>query len=189
MHRQDLHIHTTWSYGDSAVVAEQTVGLIAGIRHADIIGISDHFEFLAGGEFEGYAAEVRRAGFCLGTEVNGHSWVEAAAQLPFDYFIFHCYDYDEDYRATERLLATGRPVIIAHPNALNTNLDRVPPQCLIEINNRYVWRCDWRAFYGPHVGRFGFVLSSDAHQPNWLNQNVARYVAQELGIRERIVFS
>lgn len=79
MHRQDLHIHTIWSSGDSAVVKEQTVDLIARIRYAEIIGISDHFEFLADGEFEGYAAEVRRAGFRLGTEVNGHPWVEAAA--------------------------------------------------------------------------------------------------------------
>jgi hypothetical protein len=79
-------------------------------------------------------------------------------------------------------------VIVAHPNALNTNLDRVPPECLVEINNRYIWRCDWRSYYGPFVDRFEFVMSSDAHQPNWLNQTVARYVATQLGVREKLLF-
>ena len=86
------------------------------------------------------------------------------------------------------MLATGRPVIIAHPNALQTNLDLIPGDCLVEINNRYVWRCDWRAFYGPHRQRFGFVIGSDAHQPNWLGQAVARHAAAELGIVERVLF-
>jgi hypothetical protein len=71
---------------------------------------------------------------------------------------------------------------------LDTNLDRVPPQCLVEINNRYVWRCDWGRFYGPYVSRFEFVISSDAHQPNWINQTVARHVAERLGVRERLLF-
>lgn len=69
-----------------------------------------------------------------------------------------------------------------------TDLTRVPPECLVEINNRYIWRTDWRAFYGPFVDRFDFVLSSDAHQPNWLSQSVARHAAAELGVRERLLF-
>ena len=73
--------------------------------------------------------------------------------------------------------------------ALDTNLERVPPACLIEINNRYIWRCDWRRWYAPYRDRFRFVISSDAHQPNWLNQTVARYVAAELGIRETLLFA
>jgi hypothetical protein len=32
------------------------------------------------------------------------------------------------------------------------------------------------------------VISSDAHQPNWLNQTVARHVAAELGVREKLLF-
>jgi hypothetical protein len=41
---QDLHIHSTWSDTDSAVVPEQTIALIAAVGHARIRGISDHFE-------------------------------------------------------------------------------------------------------------------------------------------------
>jgi hypothetical protein len=36
--------------------------------------------------------------------------------------------------------------------------------------------------------RFEFVVSSDAHQPNWINQTVARHVAARLGVRERLLF-
>ena len=185
---QDLHIHTTWSTGDSSVVAQQTVAFVAQLHHARVMGISDHFEYLADGQFDGYAREVRNAGLRLGIEVNGHEWVSAAVQVPIDYFIFHCYDRAADYRALETMLATGKPVVVAHPNALDTRLERVPPECLVEINNRYVWRCDWKQFYGPFVRRFEFVLSSDAHQPNWLDQTVARFVARELGIREKLLF-
>lgn len=185
---QDLHIHTVWSFDDGAVVPEQTIDLIVALGHARVIGISDHFEMIGPEAFADYAAAVRAAGLKVGTEVNGHEWVAAALDVECDYRIFHCYDRDADYRALERLLESGRPVIVAHPNALRTNLDRVPPECLVEINNRYVWRCDWRAYYGPHAGRFRFVLSSDAHQPNWLNQTVARHVAADLGIAETLLF-
>jgi len=41
---------------------------------------------------------------------------------------------------------------------------------------------------GPFTKRFRFVISSDAHQPHWLNQNVARYVAAELGVSETVLF-
>ncbi|NEV64151.1 hypothetical protein [Thiorhodococcus minor] len=184
---QDLHIHSTWSSDDSAIVPEQTIELIAAVRHAEVVGISDHFEHLHQC-FDDYAAAVRGAGLRLGTEVNGHEWVDAALEHSCDYRIFHCYDRDADYAALEPLLASGRPVIVAHPNALNTDLSRVPPECHVEINNRYVWRCDWRRFYGPHRDRFRFVISSDAHQPNWLGQGVARYVADVLGIREHLLF-
>jgi histidinol phosphatase-like PHP family hydrolase len=186
---QDLHIHTTWSTGDSAVVAEQTVALVARIAHAGVLGISDHLEFLADGAWEAYEREVRGAGLRVGMEVNGGDWVDAALAVGTnDYFIAHCFDRDADYRALERLLDTGKPVIVAHPNALGTDLGRVPPGCLVEINNRYVWRSDWLAFYGPHRKRFRFVFSSDAHQPNWLSQTVARFVGRELGIAETLVF-
>ena len=47
MLKKDLHIHTTWSVGDDAVVPEQTVELVARAGHAAIASISDHFEFLA----------------------------------------------------------------------------------------------------------------------------------------------
>ena len=87
------------------------------------------------------------------------------------------------------LLSTGKPTIIAHPNALETNLDRVPKEAIIEINNRYIWRCDWRQEYQRYVDRFKFVINSDAHQPHWLNQNIARFVANELGIKEHLLFN
>ena len=184
---QDLHIHTIWSDSDSSVVPEQTTELIAEIGHARICGISDHFEMIADC-FDDYRAEVAAHGLLIGTEVNGHEWVPSALDADCDYRIFHCYDRDADYRALEQLLADERPVIIAHPNALDTDLERVPPECLVEINNRYVWRCDWAAFYGPYRERFRFVISSDAHQPNWLNQTVARHVAAALQIEETLLF-
>lgn len=185
---QDLHIHTIWSRGDSAVVAEQSVELVAQVRHARIVGISDHLEYLVDGRIDAYADAVRQAGLRVGTEVNGHTWVAAAREAPVEYYVVHCYDTDADYAALERLLDTGKPVIIAHPDALGTRLERVPPACLVEINNRYIWRGNWRAYYAPHTHRFRFVLSSDAHQPNWLNQTIARYVADRLGIEESLVF-
>jgi len=185
---QDLHVHSTWSDGDGAIVAEQTIGLIAEIRHARILGISDHFELVGEDRFEEYAREVRSAGLKVGMEIDGHPWVSAAMAADADYRIFHCYDRDADYKALDRLLETDQPLIVAHPNALGTDLDRVPPECLIELNNRYVWRCDWRSYYGPFVRRFQFVIGSDAHQPNWLNQTVARHVAAELGVREKLLF-
>jgi hypothetical protein len=184
---QDLHIHTTFSRLDSAVVPEQTVALVAAVRHADVVGISDHLESI-GEIFDTYADEVRAHGLRVGTEVNGAEWVRLAAQLRAEYYVYHCRDRSEDYRGAEKLLATGRPVIVAHPLVLHTNLERVPPQCLIEINNRYVWRDSWLEGLGPYVRRFGFILGSDAHQPHWLNQNVARYVARELGVRETLLF-
>ena len=44
---QDLHIHTVFSDQDSSVVPEQTPELVARIAHAQVIGISDHFEHFA----------------------------------------------------------------------------------------------------------------------------------------------
>jgi hypothetical protein len=185
---QDLHVHTTWSYADGAVVREQTIELVAQVHHARVLGISDHFEHLVDMDVDAYADTVRRAGLWVGTEVNGADWIGAALDAPVDYYIVHCYDTDADYVGLERLLATDRPVIVAHPHALGTQLARVPTACRIEVNNRYIWRGDWRAYYSPHVTRFRFVLSSDAHQPNWLNQTLARYVADQLGIEETLVF-
>jgi histidinol phosphatase-like PHP family hydrolase len=184
---QDLHIHTTWSAADSAVVAEQTIELVAATEHAEVVGISDHFEHIAD-RFDDYRKAVEAAGLLVGTEIDGHLSVPAALEHPCDYRIFHCYDQDADYRALETLLADGSPVIVAHPNALDTDLDRVPQECLIELNNRYVWRCDWMAFYGPFRNRFRFVLGSDAHQPNWLGQSMARLAARDLGVEETRLF-
>jgi histidinol phosphatase-like PHP family hydrolase len=184
---QDLHVHTVFSRGDGAVVPEQTVELVAGIRHARVLGISDHLEYV-GDDFAVYARTVRAHRLKLGLEVNGAEWVAAAAALPVDYYIYHCRDRAEDYRGAERLAATGRPAIIAHPQALQTDLERVSPACLIEINNRYAWREQgWRAL-APYVERFRFVIGSDAHQPHWLNQTAARFIARELGVRETLLF-
>lgn len=187
---QDLHIHTTFSRGDGAVVPEQTVSLVASVGHARIVGISDHIEHITGERFQQYEQQVRAHGLVVGVEVNGHRWVEAAQALAVEYFIYHCYDNEADYRGAEQLLRTDKPVIIAHPHALGTDLNKVPLGCLVEINNRYVWRSDWRRdFTDDIVRRFRFVISSDAHQPHWLNQNVARMVAAELGIEEALLFA
>lgn len=188
MLEQDLHIHTVFSSGDSAIVASQKIELIASVKHARIIGISDHFDYLAGHKFEQYSTEVRGFGLKLGTEVDGANWVDEAVKYPFEYFIYHCYDHPRDYKGAEKLLATGKPVIIAHPQALDTDLRKISPECYVEINNRYVWRFDWRSYYMPFVRQFRFVLGSDAHQPNWLTHSVAEYVARELGVSNTLIF-
>jgi histidinol phosphatase-like PHP family hydrolase len=184
---QDLHIHTTFSRDDGAVVPQQTVELVAAVGHARTAGISDHLESILD-VFPVYEAAVHAAGLLVGTEVNGADWTRQAEAVDARYYLYHCRDRHEDYRGAERLLATGKPVIIAHPLVLETDLRKVPPECLVEINNRYIWRSNWnelRAF----TGTFRFVIDSDAHQPHWLNQNVARYVARELGIRETLLFA
>jgi histidinol phosphatase-like PHP family hydrolase len=183
---QDLHIHTTFSRHDGAVAPEQTVELVAEVAHAQIVGISDHLESIVE-DFEGYGETVRSYGLLVGTEVNGADWVAEAEAVDAKYYVYHCRDREGDYRGAERLLATGKPLIIAHPLILETDLRRVPAECLIEINNRYVWRSDWETLR-PFTTSFSFVINSDAHQPHWLNQNVARYVARELGITETLLF-
>lgn len=184
---QDLHLHTTFSSGDSAVVPQQTLALIASVRHASVVGVSDHLESLID-DFAAYESEVRGHGMRLGVEVNGAEWAARAAELRVDYFVYHCRDRSEDYAGARLLLETGRPLIVAHPQILETNPDLLPDGCLIEINNRYVWQRDGEALFLRCVGRFEFVISSDAHQPHWLNQNAARAVAGRLGIRERLLF-
>lgn len=184
---QDLHIHTTFSRDDGAVVPQQTVELVAAVGHARIVGISDHLESIVE-DFSLYAAAVLSCGLRVGTEVNGAEWVEEAAAVEAEYYIYHCRDRGEDYRGAERLLATGKPVIIAHPLVLDTDLRRVAPQCLIEINNRYSWQDDWYGGYRSFTDQFSFVIGSDAHQPHWLNQNLARHLARQLGIRETLLF-
>ena len=184
---QDLHVHTVFSRHDGSVVPEQTVELVARIAHARVLGISDHLEYV-GDAFEEYARTVRAHRLRLGLEVNGAEWVGAALALPVDYYLYHCRDRAEDYRGAENLADSGKPVIIAHPNALQTDLSRVSPSCLVEINNRYAWRDQgWKAL-AAHVGRFRFVIGSDAHQPHWLNQTAARFIARELGVRETLLF-
>jgi histidinol phosphatase-like PHP family hydrolase len=185
---QDLHVHTTFSHGDGAVVPEQTVALVAQVRHARVQGISDHLEFVHGKSFEAYSTTIRRHGLHVGVEVNGGAWVPAALEIDVDYYIVHCFDTDEDYEGVERLVETAKPVILAHPLFIGTDFDRVPSECLVELNNRYVWRSDWRAGLRDYLDRFRFVIGSDAHQPHWLNQNVARRVAAALGVKETILF-
>lgn len=109
-------------------------------------------------------------------------------QYPFDYYIYHCYNTDLDYRGAEKLLESGKPVVIAHPQALDTDLKRVSPLALIEINNRYVFRYNWQQYYTPFLKQFRFILGSDAHQPHWLNHVVASFVAKELGVENTIIF-
>ena len=184
---QDLHIHTIYSSMDSAVVEEQTPELIARISHARVMGVSDHFEHFSH-RYELYKQDLKKWGFHVGTEVDGSDYVEEAIQLDFEYYIYHCRNHRKEYQAIDKLLATGRPVIIPHPMILDTDLSKVPQECYVEINNRYVWRDDWKRKIGPHTHRFHFVIGSDAHQPLWLNQNVARYVARELCIEETLLF-
>ncbi|MFP4619931.1 MAG: PHP domain-containing protein [Bacteroidales bacterium] len=184
---QDLHIHTTFSHLDSAVAEAQTPEFIARIDHAKIRGISDHFEHFYE-RFEEYYITLKQYGFYVGTEVDGSEYTWKAANLDFEYYIYHCRNHPVEYRGIETLLETGKPVIIAHPMVLDTDLNRVPPECYIEINNRYVWQNDWKKRLAPFTGRFRFVIGSDAHQPNWLNQNVARYVAGKLNIQETCLF-
>ena len=188
MLQQDLHIHTTYSTHDSAVVPEQTVALVAAVQHAGIVGISDHLDSLVDGDFETYEREIRQAGLKVGVEVDGHAWAGEALNYNVDYHIFHCRDQAADYRSLDTLLSSNKPVIVAHPNMLGTKLNRVPGECLVEINNRYVWRTDWKQYYTPFKDHFKFVIGSDAHQPHWLNHTVARYAAEQLGIPEYIVF-
>jgi hypothetical protein len=184
---QDLHLHTTFSSGDNSVVPEQTLDLVASVRHARVMGCSDHLDGIID-NFEEYARAVRAHGMHLGTEVGGAEWVSKALELPVEYYVYHCCDKEEDYRGAEMLAATGKPLIIAHPQLFMPDLSRLPKGCLIEINNRYSWQRDGEELFKACIGRFEFVISSDAHQPHWLNQNVARAVAERLGIRERLLF-
>jgi histidinol phosphatase-like PHP family hydrolase len=187
---QDLHVHTTFSSGDDSVAPEQTLGLLARLRHADVLGISDHLDFVAGEAFGGYRDAVRAEGLGLGVEVDGARWLDAALEVEgeLDYYVVHCRDRSADYAALERLVQTGLPVILAHPLLFGTRPERVAPGCLVEVNNRYVWRNDWRRLYPPWQERFRFVIGSDAHQPSAIGQLVARMVAGELGIRETVLF-
>jgi hypothetical protein len=106
-----------------------------------------------------------------------------------EYYIYHCYDRNDSYQGAERLLETGKPVIIAHPLIMNTDLNRVPTGCIIEISNRYVWRSNWPKRFSGFTDRFQFVISSDAHQPLMLNQTYARFVSQAMGVDETLVFA
>jgi histidinol phosphatase-like PHP family hydrolase len=187
LYPQDLHVHSTYSRHDSAVVPEQTLERIASIGHARVLGISDHLESILE-IFDLYSRSVRSFDFRLGAEVNGAEWVAEAEALPLEYYIYHCRNRGRDYSGAARLLATGKPLIIAHPTMLGTDLKKVPPACLIEINNRYVWRPGGLEGLRPFRERFRFVIGSDAHQPHWLNQNVARAVAVELGVEEALLF-
>lgn len=186
---QDLHIHTVFSIGDSVVSEEQTLDLIYKIKHAKIIGISDHFEYIGIDKYEEYKKGVLEYNFKLGTEVGGKEFVKEAAMLDFDYYLYHCYDSNNDYKGIETLLNTGKPVIISHPEMSDTQLSKIPPECYLEINNRYISKYDWYNYYKDFKNKFSFIISSDAHQPHWLNQNAARYVADQLGIKETILFS
>jgi hypothetical protein len=186
---QDLHIHTIYSKNDPAVVPQQTMQLISDVKHARIIGISDHLEHMDLDMFEEYKNEARSFGFRVGTEVDGPDSVDFAIEADPDYYIYHCYDTNRSYTGVYRLLDTEKPVIIAHPLIMNTNLEKLPSECFIEISNRYVWKSNWQNGFMPYRNRFRFVFSSDAHQPLMLNQTIARYVGRQLGIVESFVFS
>jgi histidinol phosphatase-like PHP family hydrolase len=188
LYAQDLHIHTIFSAGDSAVSKEQTVELVAKVNHAKIIGISDHFEYIWMDNYLKYKETVTGFGFKLGTEIEGYKWVDSALNYDFDYYIYHCWDDPKDYKGLEKLMSGRKPVIVAHPYATGTNLDKIPENSIVEINNRYISRYDWSVFFSGYLNKFRFVLGSDAHQPNWLNLNISRYVANDLGIREEILF-
>ena len=183
---QDLHIHTTFSRDDGAVVPEQTVELVSQYRHAARLGVSDHLEYVVGEAFEAYEEALRSNRLYVGVEANGAEWVREASVLNVDYYVYHCRDRAQDYRGAETLLATEKPVIVAHPNVFETDLARVPTDCYIEINNRYIWRSSWDP--GRYRTTFAFVIGSDAHQPHWLNQNIARHVARDLMIEEALLF-
>lgn len=186
---QDLHIHTTFSKTDSAILPQQTVEMVAFAKHAKIVGISDHFEMFMPDEFEIYQQEVRKHNLLLGTEVNGHASVNLALQHDFDYYIYHCWgDEPADYSALKALKEKGKPVIVAHPYAVNTDLNKIDEGSLVEINNRYIWRYNWQKELAPYINKFRWIFSSDAHQPNWLNQTIARRVGEELGVNEHIIF-
>lgn len=185
---QDLHIHTVFSEGDTAIVPQQTAAFIAEINHARVAGISDHIEFITGPRYPEYQAEVRRHGFKLGVEVARPSEVADASGMNVDYYVYHCANQRESYDGLESLLSTGKPVIVAHPLIMETDLNKVPRECFIEISNRYAWRSDWRKGFAPFITEFRFVISSDSHYPSALCQRVARYIASELGIKETILF-
>jgi len=38
----------------------------------------------------------------------------------------------------------------------------VPAECLIEINNRYIWRSDWKQYYGPFTNQLKSTLQQAA---------------------------
>ncbi len=186
---QDLHIHTNYSYGDSAIEPQQTLDLIKSLDHARITGISDHFEYVTENFIE-YRDDVHGHGFWCGCEINLSSDVPRALELPFDYYIFHCRNEESEYRGAEKLLESGKPLIISHPIAIGADLAKVPTGCFIEVNNRYIWKAeDYRSYYAPHLDRFRFVLGSDAHKPNWLNHVVAQYAAEQMGIVPALVFN
>lgn len=188
IYKQDLHIHTIYSTGDSSVEPQQTIPFIAELNHAEIRGISDHFEYLKSPVFKKYREETQAYGFWCGCEVNDSRDAREAVAYPFDYYIYHCRDKTSEYRGAESLLKTGKPVIVSHPMAMGADLNKVPTDCFLEINNRYVWKNDYMAYFTPHLHRFRFTIGSDAHKPNWLNQFVARYAAEKLGIEESVLF-
>jgi hypothetical protein len=95
---------------------------------------------------------------------------------------------EKDYKGFEKLQSSGKPVIVAHPYIIETDLNRIPPDSIVEINNRYIWRFKWKDILSPFRTKFRWIFSSDAHQPNWLNQQIARKVGEELEIKETVLF-
>lgn len=186
---QDLHIHSTYSTGDTAVAPQQTLELIAALEHAEVRGISDHFEYLTEASvFEEYRRKAHNLGFYCGCEVNDSSDAEKALDYPYDYYIYHCRNQASEYKGAERLLEAGKPIIISHPMAMGADLNKVPTDCFIEVNNRYVWQREYKNYYSPHLNRFRFLCGSDAHKPNWLNHLVASYAMEEMGLENTLIF-
>jgi len=86
--RQDLHIHTTFSCDDPSMVEAQTPEMVAQVKHAEVIGISDHFEHIVE-HLDAYTTTVAHYGLHVGTEVNGGHWAAEAAVGGLDYYLQH----------------------------------------------------------------------------------------------------
>ena len=73
---QDLHVHTIYSFEDSAVAPEQTPELVAHVSHAEIIGVSDHFEHFADKAYDEYVERIRALKMLVATEIDGAASVD-----------------------------------------------------------------------------------------------------------------
>lgn len=59
------------------------MSLVARIKHAGTVGISDHLENLTDGRFEHYRKEIRTEGLKLGTEVDEYYWAKRRGIMPW----------------------------------------------------------------------------------------------------------
>lgn len=90
--RVDLHVHTTYSDGDSSVAE---VARVARAKRLDVVGISDHYGLGRGkmrpSSLRAYLAEVEAEGLLRGVEVDihedGHVDIEPSERGLLDYVI------------------------------------------------------------------------------------------------------